>query len=110
MAKTSPTQRSLKHLRDQGYSVQVVEKWNPFAHIRQDLFGWIDLVAVHPTLGILGVQTTTKENLNARLEKAKGNAALLSWLLSGGKLHAHGWRKFEGHWVVDVREMKVQDL
>jgi len=37
----SPTQRTLKKLRDEVYLAQVVEKWNAFAKIRQDLFGII---------------------------------------------------------------------
>jgi hypothetical protein len=39
---TSPTQLSLKKLREEGYTVAVVEHWNSFARIRQDLFGFID--------------------------------------------------------------------
>lgn len=45
-SKTSPTQRSLRYLREQGYLPAVVEKWNPHAHVRQDLFGFVDIVAV----------------------------------------------------------------
>ena len=36
MAKLSPTQRSLEYLREQGYHVEIVEKWNHWARIRQD--------------------------------------------------------------------------
>lgn len=54
---TSPTQRSLAHLRSLGYRVAVVERWNPHARIRQDLFGVLDLLAVRDG-EILGVQTT----------------------------------------------------
>ena len=43
---TSPTQLSLKKLREEGYIVAVVEHWNSFARIRQDLFGFIDLLAL----------------------------------------------------------------
>ena len=43
---TSPTQLSLKKLREEGYTVAVVEHWNSFARIRQDLFGFIDLLAL----------------------------------------------------------------
>ena len=35
----SPTARSLAHLRSLGYTARVVERWNPFAKIRQDLLG-----------------------------------------------------------------------
>ena len=105
--KTSPAQRSLKLLRDHGYHAQIVERWNAFAHIRQDLFGWIDIVAVHPEYpGILGVQTTTGAHVQERLAKAKSNAALVAWLLAGGRLEVHGWRKLKGRW--QMREISVQ--
>ncbi|MHB1530468.1 MAG: hypothetical protein ACYCXT_13820 [Acidiferrobacteraceae bacterium] len=55
----SPTQRTLRHLRKAGYPlVQVVEKWNPHAGVRQDLFGIIDVLAVGPG-GVLAVQCTS---------------------------------------------------
>lgn len=111
MAKISPTSRSLKLLRDSGYFAQVVERWNPHAFIRQDLFGWIDIVAVHPGVhGVLGVQTTSGSNLSARMQKAHGNAALVAWLTCGGTLQAHGWRKLKNRWQVDCRPIGMVDL
>ena len=109
MAKTSPTQRSLKHIRELGFHAQVVERYNSFAHVRVDLFQWIDIVAVNPKVPILGIQTTTKGNMGARLEKARGNAALMAWLLNGS-LELHGWRKLKGRWVVDVHRITLDDL
>jgi hypothetical protein len=109
--KNSPTQKSLKFMRDKGYQSAVVERWNAFAGIRQDLFGWIDLVCVHPEkTGVVGVQTTTGKNVAARLEKARGNGALVAWLLAGGKLYVHGWRKAEGRWQVSEREVLLRDI
>jgi hypothetical protein len=35
----TPTQRSLAYLRAEGWQVAIVERWNPHARIRQDLFG-----------------------------------------------------------------------
>jgi len=109
--RTSPTQRSLKRLREDGYIAQVVERWNSFAHIRQDLFGWIDIVAVHPERpGVLGVQTTTAANAMARLEKAQGNPALLAWLKGGSPLAIHGWAKRGPRGQPKVWTVKVIDL
>ena len=96
--KTSPTQRSLKLMRDRGFICQVVEKWNPFAKIRQDLMGWVDIVCISEHGIILGVQTTTYKNIQARIKKAKGNEALRRWLINNA-LVAHGWKKVTGHWV-----------
>src|SRR5215475_5803217 len=35
----SPTQRSLQHLKALDYAAKVVERWNPFVKVRQDVFG-----------------------------------------------------------------------
>lgn len=91
--KASPTQRSLKLLRDEGYTAQVVEKWNQFAHIRQDLFGFIDIVAIKSGEPVLGVQTTSAKNINAREIKARKSINLALWLNTGSNFELHGWSK-----------------
>jgi len=53
----SNTQRTLRYLREQGIVVAITEHWNAFAHYRQDLFGFIDLIALDPIDGIIGVQS-----------------------------------------------------
>lgn len=108
----SPAKRSLNFLRETGHHAQVVERWNQFAKVRQDLFGWIDVVAVDPKKpGILGVQTTTTAHQAERLQKGRGNGALIAWLLSGGRLAVHGWRKnTSNRWVVTVHEVTMADL
>lgn len=90
----SPTQRTLKSLRDDGYTAEVVEKWNAFARIRQDLFGIIDIVAVKPGIaGVLGVQTTSYSNVSARIKKALENKILPIWVGAGNRFVVHGWKK-----------------
>ena len=90
----SPTQRSLAMLRAEGYTVAVVERWNPYAMIRQDLFGFADLVAVHPKRrGTLYVQTTTGSNMVARQHKLTACAAVAVCLSAGNRVVLHGWRK-----------------
>ena len=111
--KTSPTQRSLKHLRDNGYTSAVVEKWNMHAKIRQDLFGGIDIVAlkgeckvvsvfsrkdnmtVHQvhSPGVLGVQSTSDANVAARRTKLLALPELRLWVECGNRLAIHGWSK-----------------
>lgn len=92
MSKTSPTQRSLVMLRRQGYVVAITERWNPHANVRQDLFGFIDLVALSGT-SILAIQTTSGPNLAARRDKILSTPAAEAWLESGGRIVIHGWRK-----------------
>lgn len=91
----SPTQRSLAHLRKEGWTVAVVEKFNPFAKIRQDLFGFGDLFCFHPRRRLdMIVQTTTAENMAARVQKVKENATAVLWLaIPHHRIEVHGWAK-----------------
>lgn len=96
MHKTSPTQRSLKLLRDEGYSAWIVEHWNAFVGIRQDLFGFIDIVAIREDVpGVLAIQTTSGNNLSARRKKISDNGYAKIWLKAGNKIQIHGWRKLK---------------
>lgn len=98
----SPTQRTLHHLRKTGYPlVQVVEKWNPHARVRQDLFGIIDVLAVGPA-GILAVQCTSAGNMADRLTKLRASDALPVLKRAGVAVHVHGWlkRRPSGRWVL----------
>ena len=89
---TSPTQRSLAHLKAKGYTAAVTEHWNPFAHIRQDLFGFIDIVAVKMRgKGVLAVQTTSADNISKRIAKSMVIPALTVWLSSGNTYIVQGW-------------------
>ena len=72
---TSPTQLSLKKLKDEGYLVAITEHWNPFARIRQDMFGFCDIMAIRDK-EILFVQTTSATNVNARIIVENGNVKL----------------------------------
>ncbi|MBI4326652.1 MAG: hypothetical protein HY674_15520 [Chloroflexi bacterium] len=42
----TPTQRSLSKLRAEGWLAVIVERWNPYDRVRQDLFGFADLLAI----------------------------------------------------------------
>ena len=91
MAKTSPTQRTLAHCRKAQWTAQVVEKWNPHARIRQDLFGCIDIVVLHG--GILGIQACAGSSHSARTKKALAEPRLKTWVLSGGMFEVWSWAK-----------------
>ena len=90
----TPTQRSLKHLRGEGYTVGIVEHWNPFAHIRQDLFGFVDLVALDPKfMQVIFVQTTSGSNVSARVQKIEVNPHYATAKAAGVRVEVHGWSK-----------------
>lgn len=90
---SSPTQRSLKLLRDAGYLCQIVERWNPHAKVRSDLFGFIDILAVRGDT-VIGVQTTSANNMAARVAKIRALPTFKDWLHSPSRrVHVHGWGK-----------------
>lgn len=93
VSMTSPTQLSLALLRKDGWTAWIVEHWNPYSKVRVDLFNFIDIIAIHPENGILGVQTTTATNVAARRKKILENEYLETWLSAGGGVEIHGWRK-----------------
>lgn len=98
---TSPTQRTLKHLRDQGCIAQVVEKWSPHAKIRQDLFGVVDVLGITPEGVTIAVQATSGSNVSSRVQKI-ADAPMTPWMRKAGwKLVVFGWRKnSKGKWTL----------
>lgn len=90
----TPTQRSLKYLREQGFTVAITERWNSYARIRQDLFGFIDLVAIRRgDDNVLAIQTTVGSVVSERIKKIASLDAALVWLDTGSRIVVHGWRK-----------------
>ena len=88
----SPTARSLQHLKNLGYHARVVEKWNPFARVRQDLFG-ADVLALKPGEPVLVVQATSGSNHAARREKLAGEGFIALWKGAGATLEIWSWSK-----------------
>lgn len=90
---SSPTARSLELLRARGWTCQVVER-----RIRRftlvDLFGCIDILAVHPREGILGVQACARASAAARLVKAAAQDDLRVFLAAPGtRFSVWSWAK-----------------
>lgn len=97
MAKISPTQRALKHLKELGYQAQVVEQNIRIpgrGMFKRDLFNCIDIVGVRAGVPVIGIQVTSHSNLAKRVEKCLLNGQ--AWLSSGAQLEAWAWRKLKG--------------
>lgn len=113
----TPTARSMANLRKRGFRVGKVEQLvhmpgKPFP-MKRDLFGFGDLLIMHPEEGIVMVQVTATGDMNRRQRKIEGNPTekdkpktereekLLRetaenariWRESGGKILLHGWAK-----------------
>lgn len=100
----SPTQLTLRKLREEGYTAAVVERWNPHARIRQDLFGVVDVLGVRPGETI-AVQSTSDTNVSSRVKKIADHENTPAIREAGWTFHVHGWKKVKNRWqcrTVDV--------
>lgn len=113
---TSPCARSMAALRKLGYTVAVVERWNAYVKIRQDLFGFIDLVAIHPDQkGVLGIQATSQTNVSKRVKKCLESPHFKTWIRAGNGFCVDGWVKKGAKgkrqlWEVSQRWLNLSDL
>ena len=94
----SPTQRTIRELKDRGCIVGIVERFNrhagPFG-IRQDLFGFIDAIALDTSRGIVGIQCCAGSGHAQHKSKIVEdcNEAAFEWLRCGGKIELWSWSK-----------------
>jgi len=89
----SPTQLSLKRLREDDWSPWVVEFWNPHSRTRLDLWNFGDILAQRLDSAPLIVQTTSYGNVSARRKKILANEDAYIWVKSGNLIEIHGWHK-----------------
>ena len=97
----TPTQRSMKALRELGYLVEVVEKWNSFTRTRKDLWGWADLLAIRRG-EVLAVQVTAT-GVSSRIKKIMDSETIGRVREAGIRIEVHGHRKnSKGKYVMRV--------
>jgi hypothetical protein len=89
---SSPTSRSLQHAKKLGWHAQVVERWNQYARVRQDLFGCIDVLAIAGDK-LIGIQATSGNNHASRVAKALKEPRLRAWLAAGALFEVWSWAK-----------------
>ncbi len=99
------TPLSMKLLRDEGLMVAVVEKWNPHAKIRQDLFGFVDLLALGEDQTI-AVQVCRRADIATRRNKIADHENVGAVRKAGWTIQIHGWDKDErGRWRVKREDL-----
>jgi hypothetical protein len=118
----SPTQRTLKALRDEGRVCGIVERFiaqaGPFGK-RVDLFSFIDIITLCPEYKVItGVQSCGQSfsaHLKKILNECRENAML--WLECGGRIQIYGWRKLlkkrggkQKIWVPRIKEITLEDF
>ncbi len=87
--------RSLRYARSLGWLIEVVERWNPHAKKRHDLFGFIDLVAVQPGRGVVAIQACGGSSAAEHRRKIQAEPNATKWLADGDVLELWTWRKLK---------------
>jgi len=97
---SKPMQRSLKHLKDNGWTVAIVEKWKKFPGmkigVRQDVWGFGDILACRSfsePYQIALVQTTDHTSISKHRAKILAIPEFEKWKSAGGLVLLHGWAK-----------------
>ena len=95
---SSPSEKTLKHYRDKGYTVGIVERFLKFAGPfgkRKDLFGFIDIIAMNGQhiLGIQSCGTSFSAHHKKIMDDPELHDLLILWLKSCGSFELIGWRK-----------------
>jgi hypothetical protein len=105
---SSPTARTLEHLRRLGYEADVVER-RVFKMVTKDFLGVIDVIGVKAGEPPLGVQATSARHAAARLQKAREAPRLRAWP-TGCRFEVWSWVKRNGRWEVRRVELSGPDL
>jgi len=96
----TPTARSLKKLRDDGYFADVCERWLTFPdkkdptkmiRIRKDWLGFADIIGVHPTWGFIAVQATDLTSVSKHIHKIEHMESVRAFVRAGGIVAIYGW-------------------
>ena len=88
----SPTELTLREMRGREYFCWIVEHWNSFMHKRQDLWGIVDVLCLGEN-EVIGVQTTSRSNMSARIKKIADHESTPFIRKAGVRLLVHGWAK-----------------
>lgn len=111
MAGKSYYELTVALYKEQNFMVGKTEHFNVFAQVRQDLFGFVDAIAVHPKHGIVAVQACGAD-FSEHVAKLTGERRenVILWLLGGGRLILTGWRKLKGKLEPRHREFTLTDF
>jgi hypothetical protein len=93
----SPTQRTLRALRSAGLQCDIVERWITGARVRRDFLHIIDIIALDPQRGVVGVQATGNDFAGHFRKLTEERAQeCLDWLRTPGTaLELWAWRKIK---------------
>ena len=93
----SPSQRTIRELKDRGIICGVVERWIPNPKLpgggmRKDFLNIIDIVALDAG-AVLGIQCTGASGFAEHDRKILSSEMSIEWLKAGAALELWSWRR-----------------
>lgn len=88
-------QRTREYFQDLGWEIGKVQYYNRYSGKSNDLFGWVDFVAMS-NKQIVGVQSTSWAQRKVHIDKFKDpgiTKRILRWVHNGGDALLICWRK-----------------
>ena len=115
------TRLSMNLLRKAGCIVAVVEKWNPWVTVRdrtgkerkgvrQDLFGFADLIAITSTGKVSFIQLTDYSSVSKHRRKILENKNAIDLLSRGVGIALHGWKNIGTKGEKAKYECKIEEI
>jgi hypothetical protein len=104
----------MAYLRAHGWTAKIVEHWNHYAKVRQDLWG-ADIIAICHGMPHMLVQTTTADNAAKRRAKVLASNEARIWVETGGRFTIHAWGKRGARgkrklWSVVATDLSIGDF
>jgi len=93
-----------KRLTEQGYLVENVEKYNTFSRKKNDLWGFIDFLAIKRD-EVLAIQVTSKNNMSARRKKMTEHENIGKVREAGIRIELWGFYKEKNRWQVKIEDL-----
>lgn len=104
MKNNALMQKTLETLRKQGYYAERVERWNAFIKCRQDMLGFIDILALDTFEGVIvGVQVCADSGWSAHRKKILSEPRSRHWLRASGRILLWSWKK-KGRFRIEARK------
>ncbi len=116
----TPTQRSLRLMRGDGYYCEITEHYNSFTRRRNDLLGFCDILCLKKDHSPILLQTTAA-GISSRIKKILEEDKAKLALQCGFKILVHGWRPLAAYkkdgsrakkdrWEPKIRVVNLDDF
>ena len=96
--------KSMAVLREAGYLVEKVERWNAFSRTKNDLFGVGDILALGNDEVVI-VQVTSASNHAARRTRIADHENTGRIRKAGVRILLHSWAKRDNRWALREEDL-----